>query len=50
MTELTGVLMIADLADIKPTNARDSFLYKTNRTEQFEEFNRFEQFSDEVQE
>ena len=35
MTELTGVLMTADLAEIKPGNDGESFLYRTNRAEQF---------------
>ena len=35
MTELTGVLMTADLAEIKPRNDGESFLYTTSRDEQF---------------
>lgn len=37
MTELTGVLMTADLASIKPSNDGVSFLNKTNRDEEFGE-------------
>jgi hypothetical protein len=37
MTELTGVLMTADLASIKPNNDGESFLNTTSRAEQFSE-------------
>ena len=35
MTELTGVLMTADLSQIQSTGTEDSFLDKTNRDQQF---------------
>ena len=35
MTELTGVLMTADLNDIQSRGIEESFLDKTNRDEQF---------------
>ena len=35
MTELTGLLMTADLQDIAPQGLEDSFLERTNRDEQF---------------
>ena len=37
MTELTGVLMSADLDAIQSQGAVDSFLDNTNREEQFNE-------------
>ncbi|MEC8469568.1 MAG: hypothetical protein VXZ33_08200, partial [Pseudomonadota bacterium] len=35
MTELTGVLMTADLSQIQSRGTEDSFLDKTNRDQQF---------------